>query len=195
MAVCLVAPVEGPVIADYSPSGQYSGHWGIDFAADRGAPVRSPVAGVVSFAGSVAGMKTVTIRPSMGFKVSLSYLDEIEVVDGAHVGIGQRIATAGLERGVGGVHLSVRFNGKYVDPAPYFRCRSNDISRALRLLRPPQPYPRRRAHGNPRRNLRSDPHSSSPRRRGRASSGRVGSRALHASRGPVAEVGSSGVGR
>ncbi len=193
-AVCLVAPVEGPIVAGYSPSGQYAGHWGVDFAIERGARVDAPLGGVVTFAGSVAGMRTVTIQPSVGVRVSLSYLDEIEVISGAHVRLGQRIGRSGIAHGTGGVHLSLRLNGRYVDPAPHLRCMSKDISRALRLVTPPQPYPRRRANRNPRRDLRSDPHRPPPRRRGGTSSGRPGSCSVHASWSPMAEVRSGCLG-
>jgi murein DD-endopeptidase MepM/ murein hydrolase activator NlpD len=78
-AVCLSPPVDGPVIAGYAPVGQYAGHWGVDYAAEVGEAVRAPASGTVTFAGSVAGMRTVTIEPVDGFKVSLSYLSGIEV--------------------------------------------------------------------------------------------------------------------
>ena len=69
-AVCLVAPVDGPVISEYAPVGSYGGHWGIDYAAAVGTSVRAPASGRVTFAGSVAGMRSVTIEPVPGFKVS-----------------------------------------------------------------------------------------------------------------------------
>ncbi len=191
--VCLVAPVQGTVTAGFEPSGQYGGHWGIDYSMDRGAPVHAPAAGVVTFAGSVAGMKTVTIQPMIGVKVSLSFLDEIDVRVGARVGLGQRIGRAGIERGRSGVHMSLRINGRYVDPERHLSCRSPDVSRALRLITPPQPYPRRRAHRHSRRDLRSDPHRSSPCGRGGAAPSEVGPSAVHAGRGAMAEIGPSGV--
>lgn len=161
-AICLVAPVNGPVTAGYSPSGQYAGHWGVDYAADVGDAVRAPVSGIVSFAGSVAGMKTVTISPVPGLKVSLSYLSEVGVTKGSQIRRGEIVGRAGSEGGVPGVHLSTRVNGRYVDPKTLTACQSTDITRALRLVTPPQPYPRRRAHRNPRRDLRPDPYRASP---------------------------------
>ena len=94
-AVCLGPPVDGPVIAGYAPTGQYSGHWGVDYRAAPGTAVRAPVSGVVTFAGSVAGMRTLTIEPVPGFKVSLSYLGEVNVRAGARVTRGQVIARSG----------------------------------------------------------------------------------------------------
>ena len=36
-----VAPVRGPVVAGFAPVGSYGGHWGIDFGAVPGTPVRA----------------------------------------------------------------------------------------------------------------------------------------------------------
>jgi len=181
-AVCLIPPVNGAVTEPYSPSGQYAGHWGIDFAADVGDDVAAPVSGTVSFAGSVAGMKSVTIQPMSGFKVSISYLATVGVARGAAVRRGQVIGTAGVEKGEPGVHMSTRIGGKYVDPADQLGCRATDITRALRLVTPPQPYPRSRANRNSRRNIRPDSHRPSSRWRNSAASGQSRSSALHSRR-------------
>lgn len=181
-AVCLSPPVSGPVVASYGPIGQYGGHWGIDYAADVGEPLRAPTSGRVTFAGSVAGMRTITIEPVPGFKVSLSYLSQIQASAGEYVGRGQTVGRAGAPHGVPGAHLSTRINGRYVDPASQLGCHDTDISRALRLVTPPQPYPRRRANRNPRRDLRSDSHRSPPRRRVRSAPTSARSRAGHTRR-------------
>lgn len=162
--ICLIPPVNGQVIAGYSPSGQYGGHWGVDYSAGVGDPVYAPVSGVVSFAGSVAGMRTITIRPVEGLKVSVSYLSEVGVTTGAFVRRGMVIGGSGTEDGVPAVHLSTRIDGKYVDPATQMGCRSTDLTRALRLVMPPQPYARRRANWNSRRDFRPNPHRSPSRR-------------------------------
>jgi hypothetical protein len=161
-AVCVTPPVSGPVVAGYSPSGQYAGHWGVDYEADLGDPVRAPTSGVVTFAGSVAGMNTITIEPVPGFKVSVSYLSTVEVRRGAAVARGQVIATSGAPHGTPGVHMSTRINGTYVNPSRFLGCQETDISRALRLVTPPSPYSRRRANRNPRWNLRPDSHRAPP---------------------------------
>jgi len=160
-AVCLAPPVEGPVTAGYAPVGRYGGHWGVDLAAQVGDPVRAPASGLVTFAGSVAGMRTVTIEPVPGLKVSLSYLSMITVRAGARVAQGSVIGLAGSPHGQPGVHLSTRIEGTYVDPGTQMGCRRTEISRALRLVTPPLPYPRPRAHRNPGRDLRSHPRRSS----------------------------------
>lgn len=163
-AVCLGPPVEGPITAGYAPTGSYSGHFGVDYAAGIGQVVRAPVSGRVTFAGSVAGMRTVTIEPVPGFKVSISYLSEVSVSTGASVLRGTPVGSAGSPHGRPGVHLSTRIDGRYVDPATHMGCRATDISRALRLVTPPGPYPRGRANRNPRRDLRPDTRRASPHR-------------------------------
>ncbi len=186
-AVCLMAPVEGPVVAGYAPIGSYGGHWGVDYSAAVGTPVRAPASGLVTFAGTVAGMMSVTIEPVPGFKVSVSYLSDRSVHSGQQVSRGAVIGSAGNPHGRPGVHLSTRIGGSYVDPQARLGCHSTDISRALRLVTPPSPYPRRRAHRDPRRDLRPDPSGSSPRRGDGSLPGRPRSSLVHACWGALAE--------
>lgn len=178
-AVCLTAPVDGPVTARFAPTGQYSGHFGVDYATASGSSVRAPASGRVTFAGTVAGMRTLTIEPVPGLKVSLSYLESLAVLQGQWVIGGQVVAAAGAPHGVPGVHLSTRLDGRYVDPLSQMGCRGTDISRGLRLVTPPPSYPRPRAHRDPRRDLRPDSHSPSPRWGVRPAPGRPGQGAVH----------------
>ena len=187
-AVCLSPPVNGDVTRHYSPAGQYSGHWGVDYEASVGEPVRAPASGVVTFAGSVAGMKTLTIEPLEGFKVSVSYLQTIQTHTGARVERGDVVGTAGAPHGVPGVHMSTRINGRYVNPTAWLGCARTDITRALRLLPPPQPYPRRRAHRNTRRDIRPDSRGPSPRSRMRTRPVRPRQGATRSRWQPMAEV-------
>lgn len=143
-AVCLAPPVPGPVIEGFAPTGTYSGHWGVDFGAAEGDIVAAPVSGLVTFAGSVAGMRTITIEPVPGFKVSVSYLSSIGVSTGDSVRRGETVGRAGSPHGTPGVHMSVRLADRYVDPAGLFACTETDITRALRLVPPPQPQSRSR---------------------------------------------------
>ncbi len=162
-AVCLMAPVDGPIGESYAPAGSYAGHWGVDYAASAGTAVGAPADGKVTFAGSVAGMRSVTIEPVPGFKVSVSYLSVVGVSAGESVRRGQKVGESGSPHGRDGVHLSTRIDGAYVDPETQLGCRETDISRALRLVQPPGPYPRSRANRDSRRELRPDPHRPSPR--------------------------------
>lgn len=167
-AVCLSPPVDGPVVSGYAPVGRYGGHWGIDYRAGVGDRVDAPVSGIVTFAGSVAGMQAVTVEPVAGYKVSVSYLSELTVNAGTYVRRGSAIGAAGMPHGSPGVHLSTRIGGEYVDPTTLLGCSPTDISRALRLVTPSRPYSRRRANRNPWRDLRPHSHSPSPYRRVRS---------------------------
>lgn len=186
-AVCLSPPVNGEIVAEYSPTGQYSGHWGVDYSAPPRTSVSAPVRGRVSFAGSVAGMKSVTIQPVAGFKVSLSYLFRVDVHAGDWVGRGERLGLTGYEDGRAVVHMSTRLDNVYVDPAKQMGCRRTDITRALRLVTPPQPYPRRRANRNPRRDIRPNPYRPPSRRRDSDASGRTRSGPLSPRRPAMAK--------
>lgn len=149
---CLFPPVPGAVVRGFAPQGQYGGHWGIDLAAKEGSDVRSPLSGAVSFAGSVAGMTTITVV-SGDLKVSVSYLAAVAPSRGERVEQGDVIGTSGRAHGVAAVHLSVRVDGEYVDPSPFLACRWGPISNALRLV----PYPGAGANRTSRWDLRSSP--------------------------------------
>ena len=77
-------------MAPFAPVGRYEGHWGLDLAARYGSPVRAAGAGIVTFAGSVAGMRSVTIDHGGGLRSSVSYLSEILVETGMRVVAGDR---------------------------------------------------------------------------------------------------------
>lgn len=181
--VCLMLPFPGgDLIRPFAPEGAYAGHWGVDLAAPAGSPVSAPLDGRVSFAGSVAGMRTVTIEQGP-MKVSLSYLGSVGVGPGTMVTAGDVVGTSGRAHGLDAVHLSVRLNGDYVDPAPFLGCRLGSISDALRLV----PYPGGGANRNSRRDLRSAPSGSSPHGRGGPPATGSGRRHVHAGGGAVAE--------
>ena len=71
-------PADGPVLRPFAlGEDPYAGgqHRGVDVAASAGAPVRSPSAGVVSFAGTVpGGGRTVTVQTADGYSVTLVHL-------------------------------------------------------------------------------------------------------------------------
>ena len=128
LALCLtLPPINGPVVAEFTPSDRYDGHWGIDISAEPGSTVRAPDSGVVTFAGRVAGMRSVTIRTDDGLRVSLSYLSTISVSVGQRVAAGMAIGTSGLAHGEPGLHMSIRIGQTYVDPSVYIGCRSGTI--------------------------------------------------------------------
>ncbi len=131
-AVCLIV-LPGPVAAPFAPDGPYAGHWGIDVDIVPAAVVVAPVAGMVSFAGEVAGVRSVTIR-SGHFRVSVSYLASVDIPVGVVVARGEPIGTAGDGRHHRGVHIGLRHGERYLDPVP-FSCGSRATG-TVRLLPP-----------------------------------------------------------
>jgi murein DD-endopeptidase MepM/ murein hydrolase activator NlpD len=132
IATCLIT-LPGPITAPFAPEGRFAGHWGVDIAVPLGSSVRAPLDGVISHAGSVAGIRSVTIRQGP-YLVSVSYLASVDTTVGVVVRRGEPIGRAGNHRGSSGFHLGVRVFGVYVDPEPY-AC--PDGTRAiLRLLAP-----------------------------------------------------------
>lgn len=114
-----------------APAHRYAaGHRGVDLRADPGSVVVSPAAGVVAYAGRVAGRSVVSVAHDDGHRSSLLPVT-------ASVAVGTRVAAgdpvgrvaggpdpaAGAHCGVPCVHWGVRLAGDYVDP--------------LRLLHPP----------------------------------------------------------
>jgi murein DD-endopeptidase MepM/ murein hydrolase activator NlpD len=139
MVVSCLLVLPGPVTEPFAPEGAYGGHWGVDVAADEGYPVVAPLDGVVSFAGSVVGVRTVTIR-SGEFRVSLSYLASVDVETGNSVRRGDVVGTSGRHGGVGSVHIGLRRGDDYVDPVRFSHCGPN-LRGTLRLLPPILPPP------------------------------------------------------
>ncbi len=108
-----------------APTHEYGpGHRGLDLAAQPGASVSAPAGGVVTFAGRVAGRGVVSVRVDERITYSLEPVDadQTEPSKGDRVGLGAKLGTVGE----GGhcveacVHLGVRVDNIYVDPARYF---------------------------------------------------------------------------
>ena len=114
-------PVDGPVLRPFvfDPAHPYASgqHRGIDIGTREGTAVRAPVAGTVTFAGSVpAGGKTIAIETPSGYSATLLQLGSIAVKRGAAVSEGSVVGTAGGESFVYfGVRVSADPQG-YVDP-------------------------------------------------------------------------------
>ncbi len=112
-----------------SESGTYSTHSGIDVAASAGSGIASPVAGTVSFAGSVpsssvSGSPTtlaVSVTTSDGRIVSLMPFSSISVSEGDYIDVGDIVgilsATGDRSAGAPHLHIGLRVDGKYVDPS------------------------------------------------------------------------------
>lgn len=114
-------PIRPPlrVIAPFlAPPTPYSaGHRGIDIAATAGAEVRAPAAGIVTFAGPVAGRGVVAIDHGSGI---VSAIEPVAagVAAGASVEQGDVLGTVAAGGHCDGtcVHFGVRLHGEYVSP-------------------------------------------------------------------------------
>lgn len=108
-----------------------AGHRGIDVAALPGEPIRSPAAGRVRFAGSVAGKPTVSVEAD-GYVVSFEGVSAA-VKKGDQVFAGFHLGTVATPShcAEGCVHVGVwkaQEAKNYLDPAPFF---SVEASRLL----------------------------------------------------------------
>ncbi len=113
-----VFPVDVPVIDFFRPpAGPYGpGNRGWEFATVGGESVRAVGAGVVAFAGPVAGRGVVSIEHPDGLRSSLTGMARIDVTSGDLVAAGDPIGTARA-----GLHLGFRRGGQYIDPADVYR--------------------------------------------------------------------------
>jgi Peptidase family M23 len=120
-------PVDGPVLQPFTfGSDPYAAgqHRGVDIGGPSGAHVVAPVAGAVTFAGSVpGGGRTVTIATADGYSVTLVHLGTVAVAKGVTVVEGESVGTIGpsgeAELAEPYVHLGVRVAADehgYVDP-------------------------------------------------------------------------------
>lgn len=123
-AIELELPVTGGVLRSFDASGRFApGHRGLDLGAPRESPVHASAGGRVIFAGAVAGNTAVTIAHPGGWQTTYSYLARSIVQKGAEVGQGEVIGSSGAGHlpGKESLHFSLRLDGDYLDPSPYFR--------------------------------------------------------------------------
>lgn len=99
------------------PTPYASGHRGIDLASAPGARVVAPAAGVVSFAGSVAGRPVVAVDHGGGYVSAIEPVAAL-LPEGAPVEAGQPIGEVASGGHCDGrcVHFGVRLHGEYVSP-------------------------------------------------------------------------------
>jgi len=133
-------PIDGQIVNPSAPTGRFSGHWGIDLAAepplatDETGDVRAAASGSVSFSGVVVGNQTITINHGGGLRTSYSYVTEPLVDRGAWLRRGEIIASTGVSEEHSSLHFSVRLDGVYTNPAPLLGCRATAPSNGLRLV-------------------------------------------------------------
>jgi murein DD-endopeptidase MepM/ murein hydrolase activator NlpD len=119
-------PVPGAVVRPFDPprTPYGAGHRGADFAAAPGSPVRAAGPGTVTFAGTVAGARHVTVAHAGGLRTSYSFLASVRVRAGERVERGDVVGTAGgggPNHGRAVVHLGLRIGDDYLDPMRLFR--------------------------------------------------------------------------
>ena len=129
VAPCWRPPVDVPVAVPFrAPACTWcAGHRGLEYRPPPGTAVRAVADGVVTFAGSVAGVRYVVVRLPDGRRVTYGELAASDVVAGARVRVGRVLGRAG-ER----LFLGVRQGNHHVDPAPLL-C-STDVAGRVRLL-------------------------------------------------------------
>lgn len=114
-----------------APAHEYGpGHRGIDLEPLGGAEVRAPAAGVVAFAGSVAGRGILTIDHGDGLVTTLEPV-QTSVVPGAPVAADEIVAkvSSGGHAAAGTLHFGVRLHGAYINPMLLF----GELPRAILL--------------------------------------------------------------
>jgi len=135
-ANCLIPPVSGAVVFPYvEPSCEFcAGHRTIDFEPSLGREIITPVAGHITFAGTVVDQQFVTIDPDpkSGFSPEVlvtigGLIRDPQVMSGQVVQAGQRLGTSD-----GLIHLSMRYiiEGKparYVDPTSFLARRRSRV--------------------------------------------------------------------
>ncbi len=120
-----VAPVPMEVSENYGTSRTFNGklasvHRGTDYRAPAGTPVHASNAGEVVLARELYYEgNCVVIDHGLGFMTLYMHLSKFDVKEGDKVEKGQVIALSGGTGRVTGphLHLSVRWNGEYLDPA------------------------------------------------------------------------------
>jgi murein DD-endopeptidase MepM/ murein hydrolase activator NlpD len=115
-------------------------HWGVDFAAPTGTPIRAVADGVVTKAGWYSSHgRFIRIRHDATYDSSYSHLSRFApgIKPGARVQLSQVIGYVGATGRTTGPHLhfSLYKNGKYIDPlgseAPYARALSGRVLAAF----------------------------------------------------------------
>jgi murein DD-endopeptidase MepM/ murein hydrolase activator NlpD len=121
----------------------------VDYAVAPGTPVRSAGAGLVVFAGMVAGGLHVVVAHAGGLRTGYSYLSGIAVKKGDTVARGTVVGLSGgtgPAHGAGVFHFSLREADRYTDPMALFGAtvvRLAPLDRPVPVTCRPAPGPER----------------------------------------------------
>ena len=137
--VCLAAPamvpVEGRVVDWFRQPvcPRCAGNRGLEFSATPGASVVAPLAGAVTFAGRVGGVRYVVVASDEveELNVVLGGLDSDTVAVGDRLVRGTPVGMAGTWLFLG-TRMGPRSDGRYLDPAPLFGL----VRKSARLVAP-----------------------------------------------------------
>jgi len=127
VVTCYFPPVVAAVVAPFDePACTYcAGHRGIEYAVADRTTIRSAAAGVVTFAGSVAGTAYVVVDHDDGLTATYGKLRDVGVVVGQRVATGDPVGSSGLR-----VYFGLRRDDRYLDPQPLL----GTIGRHARLV-------------------------------------------------------------
>lgn len=99
------------------------GHSGIDFAMEKGEPIRSIKNGIVELHdyGNFNAGKTVLVKWEDGKTAIYGHLNDFAVKNGQHVNAGDLLGHAGSTGFSTGNHLhfGLKEGGRFIDPSPY----------------------------------------------------------------------------
>jgi septal ring factor EnvC (AmiA/AmiB activator) len=114
-----IAPVQGELIARYGEANGAGHAQGMTWRTERGAPVRSPVAGVVEYAGPLKGYGVVLILATSGaYHLVIAGLQAASEATGQSVAAGEPIGRMADDAATPtDLYLEVRRDGDPVDPA------------------------------------------------------------------------------
>jgi murein DD-endopeptidase MepM/ murein hydrolase activator NlpD len=113
-------PVEVLVLRSFDPPSQrwLSGHRGVDLTTEPGAAVRSPAAGIVAFAGTIAGRNVLVVDHGTLRSTFEPVTSDLSVGDAVMPGeVVGRISTGTGHCGAGNcLHWGVILGDDYLDP-------------------------------------------------------------------------------
>ena len=122
-----LAPVDGPVVADFGSQADGRRNDGINISAPRGTPVRAAQKGEVIYSGdALQGYgNLILIRHDSGYVSAYAHMDTILAKRGTSVTRGETIGTVGSSGGVSSpqLHFEIRKNNTAIDPAGLFSSR------------------------------------------------------------------------